>query len=268
MECCQPEPAVCGQRENAEQREDEREGLGEVGATEGESHPRGELDALGGEMGEQRGESEEQEGLKQRVGTDFAEGEFALAGDDEQRDAKIAERMFVEQEIDVRGGRLERGAQANDGVGEGDDGEHLDQKDDEVDPVVGAEFGGESGAKEEVADGEESRVHGVPVSVDDAGPLVSAKIIADVHVGDGVAVDLVGVVERIAEGDEGGEGAVDGEEAAEEDGNRGGLGGCHDGLSWFDSGQDRAPAMLFLSSQNKVVKWCLTARWSWPILVQ
>ncbi len=52
-------------------------------------------------------------------------------------------------------------------------------------------------------------IEGVPVAVDDAGPVVGADEVADVHVGDGVAVDLVSVVEGVAEGDECGEEAVE-----------------------------------------------------------
>ncbi len=55
----------------------------------------------------------------------------------------------------------------------------------------------------------------VPVAVDDAVPVVGADEVADVHVGDGVAVDLVSVVEGVAEGDEGGEEAVEGPETAQ-----------------------------------------------------
>ena len=52
-----------------------------------------------------------------------------------------------------------------------------------------------------MAERQKRRIHRVPVAVDDAGPLVRAEQITDVHVGDGVAVDLVGVVARVAEGD-------------------------------------------------------------------
>ena len=106
----------------------------------------------------------------------------------------------------------------DDCVGEADDREHLEEEDAEVDEVVGAQFVGERGVEEHVAEREEGRIHRVPVAVDDPGPLVRAQIVANVHVGDGVAVDLVGVVECVAEGDCGGEDAVDGKEAAKESG--------------------------------------------------
>ncbi len=52
-----------------------------------------------------------------------------------------------------------------------------------------------------------------------------------IHVGDGVTVDLVGVVECVAEGDEGGEETVDGPETAQPVGETVGLrrGECHAG---------------------------------------
>ena len=204
---------------------DEGEGFCEVGAAESEAHQASVLDAFGREVVQQRGEGDEEEGLQEGVRADLAERKFALAGDDKQRDSEITEGVFIEQEVDVRSRGLEGGAQADDGVGEGDDGEHLQQKDDEVDPVVGAHLGGEGAAKEEVAEREEGRVHGVPISVDDAGPLVRTEVVADVHIGDGVAVDLEAVVERVAEGDERDEDQVDGEGATEDDGDGGGLGG-------------------------------------------
>ena len=77
--------------------------------------------------------------------------------------------------------------------------------------------------KEDVADGERGGIERVPVAVDDAGPLVGAHEVADVHVGYGVAVDLVPVVESVAEGDERGEEAVEGPKTTQPVGERGGL---------------------------------------------
>jgi len=106
-------------------------------------------------------------------------------------------------------------AELDEGVGEGDDGEHLKEEDAEVDHVVGVEFGVAGGVEECVTEGEGGGVERVPVAVDDAVPVVRADEVADVHVGDGVAVDLVGVVEGVAEGNESGEEAVDGPETAQ-----------------------------------------------------
>jgi hypothetical protein len=95
-------------------------------------------------------------------------------------------------------------AEIGEGVGEGDYGEHLEEEDAEVDHVVGVEFVEAIGVEEGVADGEECGVERVPVAVDDGVPVMGAHEVADVHVGYGVAVDLVGVVEGVAEGGEGG----------------------------------------------------------------
>ena len=111
----------------------------------------------------------------------------------------------------------------DEGVGEGDDGEHLEEEDAEVDHVVGVEFCVAAGVEEDVAEGERGWIEGVPVAVDDAGPLVGAHEVADVHVGYGVAVDLVGVVEGVTEGGDGGEEAVERPEPAQPMGEAGGL---------------------------------------------
>ena len=58
----------------------------------------------------------------------------------------------------------------DEGVGEGDDGEHLEEKDAEVDHVIGVELVVASGVEEDVAEGERGRVERVPVAVDDAVP--------------------------------------------------------------------------------------------------
>src|SRR5206468_12853132 len=63
----------------------------------------------------------------------------------------------------------------------------------------------------------------VPIAVDDACPLVGTHEVADVHVGYGVAVDLVSVVDGVAEGDEGGEEAVERPEATQPVGEAGGF---------------------------------------------
>jgi hypothetical protein len=70
--------------------------------------------------------------------------------------------------------------------------------------------------EEHVAKREKGRIHGVPVRVDDAGPMVRAEVVTDVHVGNGVAIELEGVVEGVPEGDGGGEQAVERKEAAQQ----------------------------------------------------
>ena len=54
-------------------------------------------------------------------------------------------------------------------------------------------------------------------------PVVGADEIGDVHVGDGVAVDLIRVVESIAEGSEGSEEAVEGPKTTQPVGEASGL---------------------------------------------
>ena len=94
----QPQPAEDQQHGDAEKREDEREGFGEVCAAEREPHQRGIAHAPGGQMREQRGQREEQKRLQQRVRPHLAQRQFALAGDDHQRQAEVAERVFGQQE--------------------------------------------------------------------------------------------------------------------------------------------------------------------------
>ncbi len=48
-------------------------------------------------MREERRDAEEEEGLEEGVGTDLAQAEFALGGDDEEGDAEVAEGVAVEE---------------------------------------------------------------------------------------------------------------------------------------------------------------------------
>ncbi len=211
-----PKVAEDCERDDAEEGEDEGEGFGEIGEAERDAHQGCVTKMRGGEVAEQGGDGEEKEGEKKSVGADFAHAEFALGGDEEDRDAEVAESVAVEEEGQgPGGGGFAELAEVGEGVGEGDDGEHLEEKDAEVDHVVGVELVVAGRVEEDVADGEGCWVEGVPVAVDDAGPVVGAHEVADVHVSDGVTVDLVSVVEGVAEGDEGCEEAVEGPESAE-----------------------------------------------------
>src|SRR5215469_4460443 len=77
--------------------------------------------------------------------------------------------------------------------------------------------------EDDVADGKRGGIEGVPVAVDNAVPVVGAHEVADVHIGDGIAIDLIAVVDGIAEGDEGGKEAVDGPETTHPVREAGGL---------------------------------------------
>ena len=145
-------------------------------------------------------------------GRTLAHAEFALRGDDEDSDAEVAEGVTAEKEwmwIWLGGGRLAYLAEFDEGVGEGDDCEHLEEEDAEVDHVVGAEFGEARCVEEGVAEGQEGRVERVPVAVNDGVPVVGTDEVAEIHVGHGVTVDLVSVVVGVAEGDERGEKTVE-----------------------------------------------------------
>ena len=71
--------------------------LREIGEAKGETHEGGVAEIAGGEMAEQRGDGEEEEGQEERVGADLAHAEFALGGDDEDGDAEVAEGVAVEE---------------------------------------------------------------------------------------------------------------------------------------------------------------------------
>ena len=49
-------------------------------------------------MREQRGQSEQQQSLQQRVRPHLAQRQLALAGDDYQRQAEVTEGVFTEEE--------------------------------------------------------------------------------------------------------------------------------------------------------------------------
>ena len=66
------------------------------------------------------------------------------------------------------------------------------EEDEEVEDVVGAKFVGARGVEDGLREGEERGVERVPVAVDDAGPVVRADQVGDVHVGHAVAVERVG----------------------------------------------------------------------------
>src|SRR5258708_4878774 len=89
--------------------------------------------------------------------------------------------------------------------------------------VVGVEFGVAGGGEEEFAGGERGGVEGVSGGGGCARPLVRAHEVADVHVGYGAAVDLIGVVEGVPEGDEGGQETVEAPETTRRVGWTGGL---------------------------------------------
>src|ERR1700692_1527411 len=137
---------------------------------------------------------------EESVRADLAHAEFALGRDNQDGDAEVAEGAAVEK---GGGGGSAGGvgftefAELDQGVGEGYYGEHLKEKDGEVDHVVGVEFVVARGVEGDVGAGERGGREGVPVAVDDAGPLVGAHEVADIHVGYGVAVDLVAVVDGI-----------------------------------------------------------------------
>src|SRR5438045_1377088 len=102
--------------------------------------------------------------------------------------------------------------------------------------------------EDDVAEVEGGGIEGVPIAVDDAVPVVGAQEVADVHVGYGVAVDLIAVVDGVAEGDEGGKEAVERPESAEPIGERIGRRRCfgHAGrFSWV---------VLVQSSQMKAAE--------------
>ena len=63
---------------------------------------------------------------------------------------------------------------------------------------------------------EERRIHGVPVAVDDARPVLCAQVVSNVHVGNRVAVDLVVVLERVAKSRQRSKRAVEREEATKQ----------------------------------------------------
>ena len=71
-----------------------------------------------------------------------AHAEFALGGDDEKADAEIAKGVAIEKEGgEERLGVFAELTKLDECVGEGDDGQHLQEEDAEVDHVVGVEFG-------------------------------------------------------------------------------------------------------------------------------
>ena len=65
-----PEDAEGYERHDAEEGEEEAEGLGEIGEAEGEAHEGGVAEFCGGEVAEQSGDGEEEERLEESVGTD------------------------------------------------------------------------------------------------------------------------------------------------------------------------------------------------------
>ncbi len=75
-----------------------------------------------------------------------------------RRDAEVAEGVAVEEKergLDCgRCGGFAEVAELDEGVGEGDYGEHLQEEDAEVDHVVGVELGVAGGVEEGVAEGE------------------------------------------------------------------------------------------------------------------
>ncbi len=145
-------------------------------------------------------------------GRSLAHAEFALRGDDEDSDAEVAEGVTAEKEwmwIWLGGGRLAHLAEFDEGVGEGYDGQHLEEEDPEVDHVVRVEFSEAGCVEDGVAEGQEGRVERVPVAVNDGVPVVGTDEVAEIHVGHGVTVDLVSVVAGVAEGDERGEKTVE-----------------------------------------------------------
>ena len=85
------------------------------------------------------------------------------------------------------------------------------------------QFGVARGVEKDVTHRERSGVERVPVAINDAMPVVRADEVADVHVGYGVAVDLVGVVERVAEGNERSKKTIQGPEMTQPIRERGGL---------------------------------------------
>src|ERR1700679_1556300 len=95
-------------------------------------------------MFEECGEGEEEEGLEECVGADFAQAEFALRGDDEDGNCEVAEEVAVEKEGSGGwgcSGCLAEIAELDEGFGEGDGGEHPKEEDAEVDHVVGVKLG-------------------------------------------------------------------------------------------------------------------------------
>ena len=189
-----PEEPEGREREDASEGEDEGEGFSEISKAEGEAHESGVVQMSCREMPEKGREGEEEKCLKESVGADFAHTEFVLGRDDKKGDAEIAESVTVEKKrwrVGWCGNSFAELAETDESVGEGDNGEHLEEEDAEVDHIAGMEFGVAGGVEESVADGESGRVERIPVAVDDGVPVVSADKIADVHVGDGVAVYLV-----------------------------------------------------------------------------
>ena len=61
----------------------------------------------------------------------------------------------------------------------------------------------------------------MPVAIDDPRPMVRAQVIADVHIGHRVAIELVAVVKRVAKSDQRSQHAVEGKEAAKQGGDGG-----------------------------------------------
>ena len=85
-------------RDDAEEGEEEGEGLREIGEAEGDAHQCRVAEMRGGEMAEKSGDCEEEKCHEERVGAHLAEAELALAGDDEEADAEIAEGVTIEEE--------------------------------------------------------------------------------------------------------------------------------------------------------------------------
>jgi hypothetical protein len=175
-------------------------------------------------MAEQSGEGEEEECGEESVGANLAHAELALGGDDEDGNAEVTEGVAVDK-IGKVGCGFAVLAEVDEGVGEGYYGEHLEEKDAEVDHVVGVKLGVAGGVEEDVAKSECGGIKRVPIAVEDSVPVVSTEKVAEVHVGYGVAIDLVGVEERVAEGDEGGEEAVERPETVQPVGETSGLRG-------------------------------------------
>src|SRR5579875_520104 len=67
--------------------------------------------------------------------------------------------------------------------------------------------------KEGVADREGARVQRIPIAINNAGPVVGTDQIADIHVGNSVAVNLIVIPERVAERGKSSESAIQGPES-------------------------------------------------------
>jgi hypothetical protein len=69
--------------------------------------------------------------------------------------------------------------------------------------------------KEDVTKRERGRVERVPIAIDDPSPVVRTDEVTDIHVGNRVAIDLVGVPKCVAEGDQGRKRAVCGPQTSQ-----------------------------------------------------